>query len=165
MKGPTDPGAMPAKVFEHIRARATAGLAKLVEDVNQYAAAMYAPTANSARSATGSREAEHDEDEAEGGDGLSEEVRPARAMMGGERDRGIAEHRVRCDRPGDATGELRSDVDARDLRRHAAEEAIDERDDGVEMGARHRSERKDHGREHGRSGKGVLEQFDPDGTW
>jgi len=37
---------MPENVFEHIRARVTAGFAKLVEDVNQYAAAMYRPTAN-----------------------------------------------------------------------------------------------------------------------
>jgi hypothetical protein len=33
-------GAMPAKVSESIRATVTAGLAKLVELVNQYAAAM-----------------------------------------------------------------------------------------------------------------------------
>ena len=36
----TEPGAMPAKVSENIRATVTAGLAKLVELVNQYAAAM-----------------------------------------------------------------------------------------------------------------------------
>ncbi len=36
----TDDGAMPAKVSENIRATVTAGLAKLVELVNQYAAAM-----------------------------------------------------------------------------------------------------------------------------
>ena len=41
-------GAMPAKVFENVRAIVTAGLAKLVDDVNQYAAPMYAPTANGA---------------------------------------------------------------------------------------------------------------------
>jgi hypothetical protein len=33
-----DPGAMPAKVFENIRPMVTAGFAKLVDDVNQYAA-------------------------------------------------------------------------------------------------------------------------------
>ena len=36
----TDAGAMPAKVSENIRAMVTAGLAKLVELVNQYAAVM-----------------------------------------------------------------------------------------------------------------------------
>src|SRR5262249_42143554 len=39
-------GRIPAKVSVAARARVTAGFAKLVEDVNQYAAAMYAPTAN-----------------------------------------------------------------------------------------------------------------------
>ena len=33
-------GAMPANVFESVRPTVTAGLAKLVDDVNQYAAAM-----------------------------------------------------------------------------------------------------------------------------
>ncbi len=36
----TDDGAMPAKVSEKTRATVTAGLAKLVELVNQYAAVM-----------------------------------------------------------------------------------------------------------------------------
>src|SRR2546425_7206404 len=39
-------GRMPANVSVAARARVTAGLAKLVEAVNQYAAVMYAPTAN-----------------------------------------------------------------------------------------------------------------------
>src|SRR5438552_8946478 len=43
-----DLGAMPAKLFENVRAIATAGLAKLVDDVNQYAEPIYAPTANGA---------------------------------------------------------------------------------------------------------------------
>ena len=38
-------GAMPAKVFENMRAMVTAGLAKLVELVNQYAAVMKPATA------------------------------------------------------------------------------------------------------------------------
>ena len=33
-------GAMPAKVFDSVRANVTAGLAKLVDEVNQYAAVM-----------------------------------------------------------------------------------------------------------------------------
>ena len=33
-------GAMPAKVFDSVRPMVTAGLAKLVDDVNQYAPAM-----------------------------------------------------------------------------------------------------------------------------
>src|ERR1700747_120626 len=45
-KAATDPGAIPAKVFDSVRARVTAGLAKLVDEVNQYAPVMYAPTAN-----------------------------------------------------------------------------------------------------------------------
>jgi hypothetical protein len=38
--GGTDAGAIPAKESESIRAIVTAGLAKLVDDVNQYAAPM-----------------------------------------------------------------------------------------------------------------------------
>src|SRR5215470_3918559 len=44
----TDDGSMPAKVLLRVRAIVTAGLAKLVDDVNQYAAAMYPATANGA---------------------------------------------------------------------------------------------------------------------
>ena len=40
MKAKTPAGAMPAKVSENERAMVTAGLAKDVEAVNQYAAAM-----------------------------------------------------------------------------------------------------------------------------
>ena len=47
----TERGAMPAKVSLIVRASVTAGFAKLVEDVNQYAAVMYAPTANGATDA------------------------------------------------------------------------------------------------------------------
>src|SRR5579872_5985558 len=46
----TNPGAsagrIPANVSDAVRARVTAGLANEVEAVNQYAAVMYAPTAN-----------------------------------------------------------------------------------------------------------------------
>jgi hypothetical protein len=35
MKAGVEPGEMPAKVFDSVRPRVTAGLAKLVEDVNQ----------------------------------------------------------------------------------------------------------------------------------
>src|SRR5947209_20539559 len=45
-KGATDAGAIPAKVSESVRARVTAGLAKVVDDVKKYAPVMYAPTAN-----------------------------------------------------------------------------------------------------------------------
>src|ERR1700760_485841 len=45
MNAGTEVGAMPAKVSEIIRRTGTAGLAKDVELVNQYAAPMYAPTA------------------------------------------------------------------------------------------------------------------------
>jgi hypothetical protein len=38
MKLSTEPGAIPAKVSENIRPMVMAGLAKLVEEVNQYAA-------------------------------------------------------------------------------------------------------------------------------
>ncbi len=37
---------MPAKVFERPRLTVTAGLAKLVDEVKEYAAETYAPTAN-----------------------------------------------------------------------------------------------------------------------
>jgi hypothetical protein len=39
-KGATDAGAMPANVSESVRARVTAGLAKLVDDVKKYAPVM-----------------------------------------------------------------------------------------------------------------------------
>ena len=39
-------GRIPEKVFVNDRANVTAGLANEVEEVNQYAAVMYAPTAN-----------------------------------------------------------------------------------------------------------------------
>ena len=42
---------MPEKVFDKERAMVTAGLANEVEGVNQYAAAMYAATANGIASA------------------------------------------------------------------------------------------------------------------
>src|SRR5215208_5558191 len=48
-KAGIDLGAIPAKVSENVRAIATAGFAKLVDDVNQYAAPMYAPTAGAAQ--------------------------------------------------------------------------------------------------------------------
>ncbi len=41
----TEAGAIPANVSENARPTVIAGLAKLVELVNQYAAPMYAPTA------------------------------------------------------------------------------------------------------------------------
>ena len=46
MKAGTSASRIPAKVSVAARAMVTAGFAKLVEAVNQYAAAMYAPTAN-----------------------------------------------------------------------------------------------------------------------
>src|ERR1700737_2278926 len=46
IKPGTSTGRMPEKVFVAARAIVTAGFAKLVEEVNQYAAVMYAPTAN-----------------------------------------------------------------------------------------------------------------------
>src|SRR4029077_15941395 len=45
MKLGTEKGAIPANVSENIRPMVIAGLAKLVEEVNQYAAPIYAPTA------------------------------------------------------------------------------------------------------------------------
>src|SRR6266545_6493459 len=41
----TDAGSMPAKLFERVRPTVTAGLAKLVDDVNQYAPPIQMPTA------------------------------------------------------------------------------------------------------------------------
>ena len=46
---------MPAKVSESVRARSIIGLAKLVDDDHQYAAVMYAPTANGASAARPAR--------------------------------------------------------------------------------------------------------------
>ncbi len=41
----TEEGSIPAKLSESVRATVTAGLAKLVDDVNQYAPAIQSPTA------------------------------------------------------------------------------------------------------------------------
>src|SRR4030095_7071637 len=46
MNGGTSEGRMPANVFVNARATVTAGLANDVDGVNQYAAVIYAPTAN-----------------------------------------------------------------------------------------------------------------------
>ena len=46
MKPGASTGRMPAKVSLAVRASVTAGFANDVDDVNQYAAVMYAPTAN-----------------------------------------------------------------------------------------------------------------------
>ena len=46
MNPPTSAGRIPANVFVIERAMVTAGFANDVEAVNQYAAVMYAPTAN-----------------------------------------------------------------------------------------------------------------------
>src|SRR3954468_16463866 len=51
MKPGSEAGAMPAKVSVKARPIVTAGLAKLVDEVNQYAAPMYAPTAAGATAA------------------------------------------------------------------------------------------------------------------
>src|SRR3954470_20319074 len=51
MKPGSEAGAMPAKGSVKARPIVTAGLAKLVEEVNQYAAPMYAPTAAGATAA------------------------------------------------------------------------------------------------------------------
>ena len=47
----TDEGLIPAKLSDSVRAMVTAGLAKLVEDVNQYAPAIQSPTAYGTASA------------------------------------------------------------------------------------------------------------------
>src|SRR6266481_4694663 len=46
MKRGTSTGRIPAKVSDTARAMVTAGFANEVEEVNQYAAVIYAPTAN-----------------------------------------------------------------------------------------------------------------------
>src|ERR671931_818282 len=46
MKNGTSAGRIPAKVLDRARAIVTAGFANEVEDVNQYAEVIYAPTAN-----------------------------------------------------------------------------------------------------------------------
>src|SRR5206468_5949038 len=51
----TEDGAIPAKVFDKVRARSIIGLAKLVDDDHQYAAVMYAPTAKGASAARPAR--------------------------------------------------------------------------------------------------------------
>ena len=65
--GTMDDGAIPAKVSDSVRARVTAGLAKLVDEVKKYAPVMYAPTANGATGvATAAHHAKDDQEQPEG---------------------------------------------------------------------------------------------------
>ena len=154
---------MPAKVSDSVRARSIIGLAKLVDDDHQYAAVMYAPTANGAIAARPARtSAEDQHDEAEGRHGLRQPETAARSVGGGERHRGQLEHQVGHDRADDAADQLRREVD-RDLPGgHAAEEPVGQGDHRVEVPAGHRPEREDQRDQSGAGGQRVLQQLEAD---
>ena len=77
-------------------------------------------------------------------------------------DRGEVEHEVRDHRADARAGDLGDDVDAGVAGRSAAEDAVGERDDRVEVGARDRAEGEDQRDEPGAGRDRVLEQLEPD---
>src|ERR1019366_10110113 len=102
MNAGTEDGAMPAKVSENIRPMVMAGLAKLVEDVKKYAAPIRADRGRGGPGTAGAGQREDDQDQAEGGDHLGQEMRGRGPVLGGDADRVLGEHQVRRDRGGRA---------------------------------------------------------------
>ena len=89
MKAGTSSGRIPEKVLVSERARVTAGFANDVDAVNQYAAVMYAPTANGVAEERVRATAPDHGDQAERGDELAERLRSAGADFGGRRVRPV----------------------------------------------------------------------------
>lgn len=133
---------MPAKVSVNARPMVTAGLAKLVELVNQYAAPMYAPPA------AGAGQGEDEQDQPGGGDDLAEPQVAGGPVFAGEVDGGQGEHEVGQDRPGDGPDGLRGrtsgEVPAGEPGAGTpVEEPVRGRDDRVEVHPGHRPEDQD----------------------
>ena len=92
-------GLIPANVLVSVRPIVTAGLAKEVLDVNQYAAAMYAPTAYAAASrAPGAHDTQDHDEQTERRDEFAEPQRTGGARVRRQLDRRETEHHVRDDR-------------------------------------------------------------------
>ena len=157
-----DLGAMPAKLFENVGAIVTAGLAKLVDDVNQYAAPMYAPTANGATDPRPERATPKiTSNRPAVATASASQIATAGSRLRRPLDRGQREHEVGEDRTADSADDLRGDVDGEGAALEAAERRVGEAHDRVEMGARHRSDREDDRDQPGRGRGRVLEQLEP----
>ena len=108
-------GRMPANVSLAARARVTAGLANDVDDVNQYAAVMYAPTANGTTSGRRRTQPQMTARSPNVATNSLDELRHARSLvLRGEEERGLLEHDVRDgdaqERAGDLGAEVHGDV-------------------------------------------------------
>jgi hypothetical protein len=139
----------------------TAGLAKLVELVNQYAAPMYAPPA------AGAGQGEDEQDQPGGGDDLAEPQVAGGPVFAGEVDGGQGEHEVGQDRPGDGPDGLRGrtsgEVPAGEPGAGTpVEEPVRGRDDRVEVRPGHRPEDQDQRAERERGRDRVFQQLQTD---
>jgi len=157
----TELGAMPAKVSENIRATVTAGLAKLVELVNQYAAVMYPATANATLFVRPVRRLpKNHRHQAEGGDDFTEPQAATGAVGGGDADRVEVEHEVGQHRTQEPASELGGDERSRVSRLHEAEQPLDQSHHRVE-GGRHRLEGQDQGDKRRPGDETVLKELQP----
>ena len=87
---------------------------------------------------------------------------PLARVVGRQVDGVEVEHQVGDDRAGAGAGDLRRDVGEQLAGGQAAEDAVGEGDDRVEVGAGHRPEREDQRDEAAGGRGGVLEQLQPD---
>jgi hypothetical protein len=82
--------------------------------------------------------------------------------MRGQGDGVEVEHHVRDHRTPGGADDLSDDIRERVGCRHAAEEPICQRDNGVEVRTRHRAEGEDQGDQRAGGGSGALEQLQAD---
>ncbi len=143
-------GAIPEKVSVMVRAIVTAGLAKLVDEVNQYAAVMYPPTAKATRSALLERT-------------VPKTMTSNRSGTFVRRDGGRveAEHQVRRDRPSQTTKDLCRGQHGRSPGVDHPQGTFGERHHGIER-CRNRLERQDQCDEGGTGGEAVLQKLQSD---
>jgi hypothetical protein len=126
------------------RASVTAGFANDVDEVNQYAAVMYAPTANG--TAAGRRR--------------THPLRGPRPHVAGRREDRLAEHRVSDGDAGERPEHLGRDVDRDVAPPDAPLPGVGERHRGVEVRAGHRPEGQDQGHQPGAGRDGVRQERD-----
>ena len=111
MKPGASAGRMPANVSLAARASVTAGLANDVDDVNQYAAVMYAPTANGTALGRRRTHPQMTDEQAERRHELADELRHPRALvLRREEQRRLLEHDVRHRDAGERARDLREQV-------------------------------------------------------
>jgi len=162
-KGITSAMRIPVKVLVNARASVTAGFANDVEEVNQYAAAMYAATTIGT---TFGRlpVAVHDRDEPERRNDFTPHLRSSGPVARGSLKDVEAEHQMGGDDAGDSADELRDDARKKLCARRSALDHGCDRHDGIEVRARDRSEREDE-RDERRRGRGAVgEEREGSGT-